>query len=51
MSRVTAGQPIIVRASNNIYTVLAGVATLTTLFAAIAVFVKGSQIGFDWFKI
>lgn len=51
MSRVTAGGPIVVRAQNNIYTALAGIAVLATLGAVIAVFVKGTQLGFDPFKM
>lgn len=51
MSRVTAGQPIIVRPQNNIYTALAGIATLAVIGAVIAIFVKGQAIGFDPFKM
>ena len=51
MSRVTAGTPIIVRPQNNIYTVLAGIATLAALGAVIAVFVKSSAMGFQVFKM
>ena len=51
MSRVTAGTPIVVRPQNNIDTALAGIATLAALGAVIAVFVKGSQLGFDPFAM
>ena len=51
MSRVTPGSPIIVRAQNNIYTALAGIALLATLGAVIAVFVKGNELGFDPFRM
>lgn len=51
MSRVTPGTPVIVRAQNNIYTALAGIATLATLGAVIAVIVKGNQLGFDLFRM
>ncbi len=45
MSRMNTGAPIIVKASNNIYTALAGVATLTALLALVAVCVKANQLG------
>ena len=51
MSRVTPGAPIIVRAQNNIYTALAGIALLATIGAVIAVFVKGQALGFDPFRM
>jgi hypothetical protein len=51
MSRVTGGAPIVVRPQNNIYTALAGIATLAVLGAVIAVFVKGQQLGFDPFAM
>lgn len=45
MSRMNTGTPILVKPSANIYTVLAGVATLTTLIALIAVCVKANEMG------
>jgi hypothetical protein len=51
MSRVNPGAPIVVRAQNNIYTALAGIALLATLGAVVAIFVKGQQLGFDPFKM
>ena len=51
MSRVNVGGPIVVRAQNNIYTALAGIALLATLGAVIAIFVKGQALGFDPFKM
>ena len=51
MSRAGIGTPIIVRPSNNVYTALAGAAVLATLAAAIAVFVKASQLDFKIFSM
>ena len=51
MSRVTTGGPIVVRAQNNIYTALTGVALLATIGAVVAIFVKGQQLGFDPFRM
>lgn len=45
MSRVAPGTPVIVRAQNNIYTALTGIAVLASLGAVIAVFVKCQQMG------
>jgi hypothetical protein len=42
---MNTGAPILVKPSNNIYTALAGVATLVSLLALIAVCVKASQFG------
>lgn len=46
MSRVAAGTQILVKPSNNIYTALAGLATLAALAATIVIFIKGA--GLDW---
>ena len=48
MSRMNSGAPIIVKASPNIYTVLAAVATLASLLALIAVAMKANELG--WFS-
>ena len=45
MSRMNTGAPIIVKPSNNIYTVLTGVAMLTALMALIAVLMKANELG------
>ncbi len=51
MSRANAGAPIVVRAQNNIYTALVGVALLATIGAVVALFVKSQALGFDPFKM
>lgn len=53
MSRMNSGTPILVKPSANIYTVLSGVAVLTSLLALIAVCVKANQLGWldKWFTM
>lgn len=51
MTRLAAGQPIVVRPSNNIYTVLTGVALFGALVALALVMVRGSQLGISWFAV
>lgn len=46
MSRMNTGAPILVKPSNNIYTALAGVATLVSLLALVVVGLKAQQL--DW---
>jgi hypothetical protein len=46
MSRAAAGAPIIVKPSNNVYTALAGIATLAALAAVIVLFTKAGAL--DW---
>lgn len=48
MSRINASAPILVKPSNNVYTVLAGTAMLVALLALIAVCVKANELG--WFN-
>lgn len=51
MSRMTPGGPIVVRAQNNIYTALVGIAMLAALGAVIVVYMKGQQLDLNPFKM
>ncbi len=51
MSRVSTGDVIVQKPSNNIYTVLAAVGFIVGLIGLILFFVKAGQVlGADWWK-
>lgn len=53
MTRMNTGAPILVKPSNNIYTALAGVATLVSALALFAVGMKAYQLDWlsKWFSV
>lgn len=51
MSRANVGAPIVVKASSNIYTALAGTAVLATLAAVVVLVLKYNQLGWDLFRM
>ena len=45
MGRVTGGEPIQVRPTNNVYTALAAAAVIVQILGLIVIFIRGREVG------